>query len=292
MQNLCQRYVFRANEIFKDLGISPKRYSIRDDILLQEPWNRKDIGIFINSACNLKCPYCINRNMPKGDMSLDTFKRIVHVCSSSIIKPNVYILGGEPFLHKDISEFIGLIKPVCNAVRVLTNGTVPFEPIKGVKYCFTFHSLAARFKNTFIRNIERARFKNVDFEILLPLNDEIQRNFYRELQDLSLDDNVVQLVIDGTLSSDRRADSGEIFLFNNKLVKNRDFTRLKLYQFNGWNCHLSDIHIMQNGDIVFECMDKAIKLTDFDINKEYFTQCTARYCDRECKFGTLKYYGS
>ncbi|MFQ5491715.1 MAG: radical SAM protein [Phycisphaerae bacterium] len=81
----------------------------------------------INSACNLRCPYCYIHDRSYGfsdrGLAFDKIKivlgRIAKVC------PDIMLLGGEPFLHP---EWDRIVDYCCDhlglRVRCITNGTL------------------------------------------------------------------------------------------------------------------------------------------------------------------------
>lgn len=80
------------------------------------------------SACNLKCihrPTGVKRSKNRGVMSEETFG--VFLRNLGELKPRVVVLyhGGEPFLNKNIFEWIRAIKSMgIGFVKTVTNGTL------------------------------------------------------------------------------------------------------------------------------------------------------------------------
>jgi len=83
--------------------------------------NNKEINlaICITRNCNLSCEFCymemtgqmINLDILKKNLSYNKFK-------------NVYLTGGEPFIHPQCKEIIRWIRSRCSHLFILTNGTL------------------------------------------------------------------------------------------------------------------------------------------------------------------------
>lgn len=81
------------------------------------------MNVFINSTCNLKCPYCFADHSGKT-MTKEDFKFVIDFLRRSK-KAFVRLLGGEPTLHPDFAEFINIIDKdeSIEHLIVFTNGT-------------------------------------------------------------------------------------------------------------------------------------------------------------------------
>jgi len=88
------------------------------------------------SLCNLSCQTCVRNtwNEPMGEMSLDTFDKIVEQLKDFQYLETVMFGGfGEPTYHKDILYMIGKIKSLGLRAEITTNGTLLNEDmIKGL----------------------------------------------------------------------------------------------------------------------------------------------------------------
>lgn len=81
-------------------------------------------NIALLNRCNLRCPYCFAQSYTgkeKEDIDLDTFVSLLDFASND---GTVGIIGGEPFLHKDITTFIDILNhdPRFYRVTIFTNG--------------------------------------------------------------------------------------------------------------------------------------------------------------------------
>lgn len=77
-------------------------------------------------GCNFRCPFCYNRQLVFGETELVPLEKIDKLLEKRKGKLDaVSITGGEPLLHKDISDFMRSIKEKGYLVKVDTNGTFP-----------------------------------------------------------------------------------------------------------------------------------------------------------------------
>ncbi|MBO5373818.1 MAG: radical SAM protein [Clostridia bacterium] len=81
-------------------------------------------NIALLNRCNLKCPYCFAENytgMEKGDISIDALNTLLDFCAS---EGRVGLIGGEPFLHKEIDKILEILREDFrfSLVTVFTNG--------------------------------------------------------------------------------------------------------------------------------------------------------------------------
>jgi pyruvate formate lyase activating enzyme len=83
-------------------------------------------AIVWTSGCNLRCPFCYNRNLALGAAELFPEEDILSFLSKRKgMLEGVVISGGEPLLQQDLAEFIKKIKALGLLVKVDTNGTCP-----------------------------------------------------------------------------------------------------------------------------------------------------------------------
>ncbi len=93
------------------------------------------INYFITHKCNLKCPYCYvvtNQNKQIQDPSLDEIKKIIN----DLYKLGtrfICLLGGEPFIRKDLDQIIKYIKNKKMLVSINSNGTLLEQHIPALK---------------------------------------------------------------------------------------------------------------------------------------------------------------
>jgi hypothetical protein len=76
--------------------------------------------------CNLQCVHCINASGPKDpwlkSLDTETVKRSIREAETFGVK-EIYLTGGEPFLHEDIIELLAFALQVA-PTTILTNGTM------------------------------------------------------------------------------------------------------------------------------------------------------------------------
>jgi pyruvate formate lyase activating enzyme len=78
-------------------------------------------------GCNLRCPFCYNKNLINNE-NLDKINEEDVISFLKKRKKKLEALsisGGEPFLQKDIFEFIKKIKSIDYLIKIDTNGTFP-----------------------------------------------------------------------------------------------------------------------------------------------------------------------
>lgn len=87
------------------------------------------MNIIINSACNLRCPYCFEGNMRAEltqNMTYDDFKDICDFISTSTTNRKINIIGGEPAIHPQFKEMLVLATQYVETYQlemtIFTNG--------------------------------------------------------------------------------------------------------------------------------------------------------------------------
>jgi len=89
----------------------------------------KVAAAYFMSGCNLYCPYCYNvelveNTLPKED-STSPKEVIAHLQKRKAVLGGITLSGGEPLIHKELSEFIAEIKKIGISVKLDTNGMLP-----------------------------------------------------------------------------------------------------------------------------------------------------------------------
>jgi len=83
--------------------------------------------VFLGS-CNFRCPYCHNAELVLNPEGLPTFPMeyfIDFLDSRKGWLEGICITGGEPLLHRDLEDFISLLKKRKLLVKLDTNGSFP-----------------------------------------------------------------------------------------------------------------------------------------------------------------------
>lgn len=76
------------------------------------------------SGCNLRCRYCYNRRIALGTKANIEIENLLKGIKESQIK-YIAVTGGEPFIHKDLSKFLQLLREMKLTIKLDTNGTLP-----------------------------------------------------------------------------------------------------------------------------------------------------------------------
>jgi len=84
---------------------------------------------FFLKGCNLRCPYCYNRELVLGDSRLQTFVSaetvIRHLAHRKNVLSGFVISGGEPLLNPLTAELIKKARLLGYKIKLDTNGTLP-----------------------------------------------------------------------------------------------------------------------------------------------------------------------
>lgn len=117
----------------------------------------KKIYIETTNICNLKCNFCPKTSRKLKFMDADSFLKIINKISP--YTNHVYLhLMGEPFLNKNINDFLNICEDNFIKVNITTNGTL----IKSVKDIL-LNSKAIRQVNFSIHSFEANEY-NLIFE--------------------------------------------------------------------------------------------------------------------------------
>ena len=86
--------------------------------------NVTDLYLIINSRCNLKCPFCIRKNLTyRDDMSMNTICQIFNSIEKIFDNiGSIIITGGEPTLHPNFFEIVDMACKRFKRVLVNSNG--------------------------------------------------------------------------------------------------------------------------------------------------------------------------
>jgi hypothetical protein len=94
------------------------------------------MNILLNNYCNLRCSYCFASDVMAGqvqNMSDDDFEWILGFLEKSKVE-NVRLIGGEPTLHPQFSDFLleAISRSTIKHVHIFTNGTGNIKPITAI----------------------------------------------------------------------------------------------------------------------------------------------------------------
>jgi len=113
------------------------RYSIETVLSCQRAYLKKSsfylrsVDLVITEKCTLKCKDCANLmqfyESPKTYSSKDILDSIITLSKRADFIHEVRVIGGEPFLNKDIYEIINQISLIDNIHKIViyTNGMIP-----------------------------------------------------------------------------------------------------------------------------------------------------------------------
>ncbi len=77
-------------------------------------------------GCNLRCPYCYNVRLVRGDVPLISEEHVMGFLEERKDRLEaVCVTGGEPTLQPDLLKFLGDIREMGYLVKLDTNGTRP-----------------------------------------------------------------------------------------------------------------------------------------------------------------------
>ncbi|SHH25183.1 radical SAM additional 4Fe4S-binding SPASM domain-containing protein [Caloranaerobacter azorensis DSM 13643] len=107
------------NDMFLDKGIIPE--------------TPIQVGLNITSACNLRCKHCsridkLNSDVKESSLFMHDWENIIEKLYDGDVL-QVFITGGEPFMHPDIKSIIKSIKERNMLIGLLTNGLLIDESI-------------------------------------------------------------------------------------------------------------------------------------------------------------------
>lgn len=93
------------------------------------------IQFFPSFSCNQVCNFCFNSKIEdRPAITLHDFQHIASILKSQGIN-EIDILGGEPFLHKDILQILEIAAKSFDSVYISTNGTL-IDVLKDVERLF------------------------------------------------------------------------------------------------------------------------------------------------------------
>lgn len=83
-------------------------------------------AIVWTQGCNFKCPFCYNKSLVfEKAGSIDDEEILSYLKKRKGMLEGLVISGGEPFLQKDLKDFILKVKKLEYLVKIDTNGSFP-----------------------------------------------------------------------------------------------------------------------------------------------------------------------
>ncbi|MDR2471836.1 MAG: anaerobic ribonucleoside-triphosphate reductase activating protein [Treponema sp.] len=107
-------------------GVTVPGILLRKTSLVDYPGTLASVIFF--SGCNLRCPWCHNRELVLGGPSPDYItpeEALAHLEKRRKVLGGAVLSGGEPTLFPELGTFIGRIKSLGLRVKLDTNGTLP-----------------------------------------------------------------------------------------------------------------------------------------------------------------------
>ncbi len=132
------------------------------------------IWIEASSRCNLKCRFCVNKNLPpeqKGDMDFNLYKGIIDEVSGKVHDVNLFHRG-EPLLNRDIVPMISYAAGSGIKTRIHTNATLLSKKLSRdivlagldlISFSFDGYTREVYEKNRSDASFEESLSKIVDF---------------------------------------------------------------------------------------------------------------------------------
>jgi pyruvate formate lyase activating enzyme len=100
------------------------RIQLRKTSFVDYPGRISSVFFFCN--CNLRCPWCHNRQLITGDETNTGIEEgLAHLHKRKQVLGGVVLSGGEPCLYSDLPEIIKEIKKTSLPVKLDTNGMFP-----------------------------------------------------------------------------------------------------------------------------------------------------------------------
>lgn len=162
----------------------------REDILIDNYGRRINyVRLSVTDRCNLRCSYCMPesgiRFIPRDEiLTYEEMERLMTILASMGIS-KVRITGGEPFVRKNLIDFIGKLRAIegIRSINLTTNGvlTTPYIP--------ELKALGINSINLSLDTLERERFYKITRRDQFR---EVMECFHKILEyDISLKVNMV-----------------------------------------------------------------------------------------------------
>ena len=84
---------------------------------------RKGFRVLITDRCNMNCPTCFNRGIRNDqEMPVEDFFQLCSYLKNDGHIERLKIMGGEPTVHNDFQEIIGIAQNNFDSIHIFTNG--------------------------------------------------------------------------------------------------------------------------------------------------------------------------
>ena len=156
------------------------------------------VRLAVTDRCNLRCFYCMPEEgiqyMPRKELL--TYEEIIRLLTilAKLGINKVRITGGEPFLRKNMMEFLETIKaiPGIDTLNITTNGTIIHEKISDL------NRIGIKTVNLSLDTLDRQRFFEITRRDEL---DKVMETFY-SLLDNNINTKINAVVMEGKNTDD------------------------------------------------------------------------------------------
>lgn len=257
------------------------------------------IGWYICTICQLKCPYCTTRKYHKNNLNKICSKKEIDLVLEKFRnldkEIHLVITGGEPALSPYLSYIINEINKIqsIRTYEVFTNGlnsVSRYNISEKGRFIFSFHPLVSNV-DTILNHISEVKDKfNLTANIMI--TDNLDQTIINKYINYCLENNIlvhtqtpyinykVKYNINNYIDQDK-------FIIGDKTYSTNELYKLKLNSFKGWCCYMGSYDILPNLDILDNCYKKVIGKID-DLDK---LEVSPRICEKDqCTDEELLYY--
>lgn len=247
---------------------------------LTDNWERKIdyLRIAVTDRCNLRCFYCmpekgINYLPRKELLSYEELLRLIKIFSNLGVS-KIRLTGGEPFIRKNLMNFIKKINDISGikSIHITTNGVFTY------KYLDEFKKAGIKSVNLSLDTRDEKKFK------LLTRRDEFQNvmKSFHGLIDRGIKTKVNMVVIERKNTDD--------ILPMLELTKNYpiEMRYIEEMPFNGGKNH--NVTLRWNHNKILETIKSKYPNLKTEINEKSATAITYSISDFKGKFGIIPAY--
>jgi organic radical activating enzyme len=146
------------------------------------PINLNGVTLIINQICNLSCKHCTSymnayKQSDRINFSTENINRDINNFFSSVDSvASMTVMGGEPFMHPDISDIISSVLKYDNIgyISISTNGVYPIKPgqlpgLKDKRLVVAFNNylpnLPDNLRVIFDKNVELVKSSGANYSV-------------------------------------------------------------------------------------------------------------------------------
>lgn len=242
------------------------------------------------TICQLKCPYCYARNIGGKDWgkitSIKTIDKVIEAMSRSTLPFNLGLLGGEPTIGPHYNYILDKVSSLSNnsKIYVTTNAEkdLSLDIIRPrLSFLFSYHPGNCTSEEMFLKNVYHMKNNNIKLKVNIILHPK--KEFWQKSLNMAIKLKEIGVKIhphflynnwDRTFFKYQKEfwDTFKIFedepkelFYNEDCFNDYEVYKLKLTNFEGWNCYHNNYEIDVHGRVVQMC-----KQTDerSDLNKD------------------------